>query len=122
MIVGLGTDIIEIQRIKKALNSEKFKELVYSVKERRYCESRGEQAAASFAARFAGKEAFFKALGTGIICALSLVEILNDAKGKPILKLSGEALKLVEDRNIKNLHMTLSHSREYATATCIFEN
>ena len=122
MIVGLGTDIIEIQRIKKALSSEKFKERVYSAKERRYCEGHGEQAAASFAARFAGKEAFFKALGTGIICALNLVEILNDERGKPMIKLNGKALELVKDRNIKNLHITLSHSREYATAACILEN
>lgn len=122
MIIGLGTDIIEIQRIKQALNSEKFKERVYSARERRYCESRGEQAAASFAARFAGKEAFFKALGTGIICALNLVEILNDEKGKPILELNEKAIELVKDRNIKNLHITLSHSREYAAATCILEN
>ena len=122
MIIGLGTDIIEIERIKRALYREKFKERVYSSRERRYCEGRGEQAAASFAARFAGKEAFFKALGTGIICALNLVEILNDESGKPVIELNGRALELIQERNVKNLQVTLSHSKNYATATCILEN
>ena len=66
MIIGLGTDIIEIERVRKAVAKKNFRENVFTEREREYCESRGKNSAASYAARFAAKEAFFKALGTGI--------------------------------------------------------
>ena len=121
MIVGIGTDIIEIERVKSAVDTNYFKERVYTPKEQAYCESRGRQSAASYAARFAGKEAFFKALGTGIFCSLTNVEILNNDKGCPYLNLTGEAAKLADRMNIKNIKISLSHSRDYATAVCVIE-
>ena len=121
MIIGIGNDIIEIDRVRRALKNEHFIKRVYTLKEQRYCESRGRQAAASYAVRFAGKEAFFKALGTGIICSLTCVEIINDDLGRPYINLTGRAAKLAAQMNIDNIHISLSHSKNYATASCILE-
>ena len=66
LIVGIGTDIVEIARVKRAAAREAFLMRVYTEAERAYCESRGVQRMASYAARFAGKEAVMKALGTGL--------------------------------------------------------
>ena len=66
LIVGIGTDIVEIARVKRAAAREAFLMRVYTEAERSYCESRGVQRMASYAARFAGKEAVMKALGTGL--------------------------------------------------------
>ena len=122
MIIGIGTDIIEIERVKRAINNRHFIERVYTVKEKIYCESRGLQAAASYAARFAGKEAFFKALGTGIICSLTDIEILNDDLGCPHVFLNGKAAEFVDNVKAKKIYISLSHSKDYAVATCIIEN
>ena len=122
MIIGIGTDIIEIERVRRAINNRHFVERVYTIKEKNYCESRGRQAAASYAARFAGKEAFFKALGTGIICSLTDIEILNDDLGCPYVSLKGTTAKLFGDMKAKKIHISLSHSKDYAVATCIIEN
>ncbi|MBQ7704466.1 MAG: holo-ACP synthase [Selenomonadaceae bacterium] len=119
MIFGIGTDIIEIERVRRAVSSEHFKEKVFTKLEQNYCESRGAQSAASYAARFAAKEAFFKALGTGIFTSLTEVEILNDAKGKPQIFLHGKAETFTGDKKIS---VSLSHCKEYATAFVILEN
>ena len=121
MIIGIGTDIIEIERVKRAINNRHFVERVYTVKEQNYCESRGRQASASYAARFAGKEAFFKALGTGIVCNLTDVEILNDDLGCPHVFLTGKAAEFFSKVKAEKIHITLSHSIDYAAATCIIE-
>ena len=121
MIIGIGTDIIEIERVKRAINNRHFVERVYTVKEQNYCKSRGQQASASYAARFAGKEAFFKALGTGIVCNLTDVEILNDELGCPHVFLTGKAAEFFSKMKAKKIHISLSHSRNYAVATCTIE-
>ena len=122
MIFGIGTDIIDIARVEHAIQSEHFLERVYTLNEQKYCEGRRRQAAASYAARFAGKEAFFKALGTGIICSMTCVEILNDELNRPYLNLSGRAAELAAAMNIDKFHISLSHSKNYATAVCVLEN
>ena len=66
MVIGIGTDIVEIARVEKAVQSSHFRDRVYTVREQEYCDSRGRQAAASYAARFSGKEAVLKAFGTGL--------------------------------------------------------
>lgn len=116
MISGLGTDIIEIERIRKAVAKKKFRDNVFTETEQAYCESRGRNSAASYAARFAAKEAFFKALGTGILMPLIDVEIVNDEHGAPKINLRGKVAALVQSRKIL---ISLSHSKEYATATCM---
>ena len=86
MIVGIGCDIIEIERIARAIKRESFIQRVFTAKEAAYCQSRGQQAAASFAARFAAKEAVLKALGTGLReGSLQEIAVANDALGKPRL-------------------------------------
>ncbi len=122
MIIGTGIDIIEIERVKRAIENKHFIERNFTEKEIKYCESRKGQRAASYAVRFAGKEAFFKAIGTGIICSLTCVEILNDDRGCPYIKLHEKAIDLTKNLNAKNFFISLSHSKNYAVANCIIEN
>lgn len=122
MVLGIGTDIIEISRVKKAIESEHFRARVYTAAERAYCESRGAGAAASFAARFAGKEAVLKAFGTGLRQGTLLeIEILNDALGCPCVTLSGAFRELAKQKGVRRVLLSLSHAREYATAQCVME-
>ncbi len=116
MILGIGTDIIEIERIRRAVSRENFKRRVFTEFEQNYCESRGAQSAASYAARFAAKEAFFKAIGTGIVSSLAEVEIKNDAAGQPQIFLHGNTKILAAEKSVAKIFLSLSHSREYATA------
>ena len=122
MIIGIGTDIIEIERVRRAVQSEHFKQKVFTVDEQNYCESRGMQSAASYAARFAAKEAFFKALGTGIFTSLTEVETLNDNAGKPEIFLYGNAKTFAENLGVKKIFVSLSHCKNFATAFVILEN
>lgn len=118
--LGIGTDIIEIERVRKAVERASFVKRVFSAAEAEYCLSRGRQSAASFAARFAGKEAVLKALGTGHIGgSLTQVEILNEENGRPIVRLSGFYADLAQERGIDKIEISLSHAREYAVAQAI---
>ncbi len=122
MILGIGTDIIEINRVRKAIEGVRFIERVYTDGERAYCNSRGKQAAASYAARFAGKEAVLKAFGTGLRGGSMLdIEILPDELGCPQVHLSGYYEKLAEKMAVGKIHLSLSHAREYAIAQCVME-
>lgn len=119
MIIGIGTDIIEIERIRRAVTSEHFKRRVFTETEIKYCESRGKSSAASYAARFAAKEAFFKALGTGIVTALKEVDVRNDSLGKPEIFISGDTKKLADEKGVTEIFLSISHSRDYATAVAV---
>ena len=116
-IYGIGTDIIEISRIREAINrTSSFKRKVYTEKEIEYIEKKKEPYA-SYAGRFAAKEAVSKALGTGMRgFSLNDVEILNDELGKPTVTLYNNLLNHVEDLKIQ---ISISHSREYAVSTVI---
>lgn len=123
MIVGLGCDIIEIERIARAIKRESFIQRVFTAKEAAYCQSRGQQAAASFAARFAAKEAVLKALGTGLReGSLQEIAVANDALGKPLVQLSGHFAALSRQLGVKNIQISLSHSRDFAVAYVIMED
>ena len=88
MLIGVGCDVIEIARVQKAIERAAFVKRVFASAEIAYCESRGKQAAASFAARFAAKEAVLKALGTGLRGGeLTEIVITNDDLGKPGVQL-----------------------------------
>ncbi len=122
MIVGIGTDIVEISRIKKAVARESFVQRVFTPAEAEYCRSRGAGMAASFAGRFAAKEAFMKALGTGLReGSLQEIEILNDELGCPYIELSGKFLAMAQGRGMAKCWISISHSLEYATAQCVLE-
>ncbi len=122
MILGIGTDIIEIKRVRNAMGNPRFLERVYTAKEREYCNSRGKQAAASYAARFAGKEAVLKAFGTGLRGGNLLdIEILPDELGCPGVELYGYYKDLADQKGVTSVHLSLSHAMEYATAQCVLE-
>lgn len=123
MIVGIGCDIIEIERIARAIKNESFIRRVFTAEEAAYCQRRGQQAAASFAARFAAKEAVLKALGTGLReGSLQEIAVDNDGLGKPLVQLSGHFAMLAKQLGVKNIQISLSHSRELATAYVIMED
>ncbi len=122
MGVRCGMDIVELDRIEKALaQGESFIKRVYTPVERAYCEARGKAATQSFAARFCAKEAVSKALGTGIAKGVSFqdIEIINDRDGKPVVTLHGEAKRHFECLGAKAIDISLTHSRDYAAAQAV---
>ncbi|HEX8546439.1 MAG TPA: holo-ACP synthase [Cytophagaceae bacterium] len=123
MIYGIGTDLVEVSRILKSIsNGDRFKKLVFSSSEIDYCESQ-RNPAENFAARFAAKEAFLKALGTGWAGQIKFVEIeiRNDDAGKPFFVLHGEAQAVFIQRKLKKVHVSLSHIKEVSMATVVIE-
>jgi holo-[acyl-carrier protein] synthase len=121
MIIGVGTDIIEVDRVAKAILKEAFKKKIFSDREIAYCESQKKEE--SFAARFAAKEAFFKAMGTGWRDGMGIteVEILNDDLGKPSIQISGKTKEVFEQKGGKHIHLSLSHIKTHAIAFVIIE-
>ncbi len=124
MIVSTGIDITEVYRITDAIaRTPRFAERVFTESEREYCEAKGRAAGQSYAARFAAKEAFFKALKTGWRGKLSWhdVEVVNDEHGAPSLQVSGEAKRLLGEMKASRVHLSLSHTSNIAIAQVIFE-
>lgn len=124
MIVSIGIDIVEVYRIRETLaRTPRFGERVFTEKEREYCESKGAAAAQSYAARFAAKEAFLKALKTGWRGKITWhdMEILNDELGVPNLEIRGEARSLLENLGADKIHLSMSHTTEHAVAQVILE-
>ena len=121
-IAGLGTDIVECVRIRKMIadHGELFLQRVYTDKEIRYCQAR-RQAAEHFAGRWAAKEAVLKALGTGWRRGISWrdVEIRNDPSGQPKVAVRGEAKEIAKRLRLKDILITISHCRQFATAYAI---
>jgi holo-[acyl-carrier protein] synthase len=124
MIVSIGTDIIEVYRIRETLErTPRFTERVFTEKEREYCDNKGAAAAQSYAARFAAKEAFLKALRTGWRGKITWhdIEIKNDEFGAPYLEISGEAKEILETLGANKVHLSMSHTTEHAIATVVLE-
>lgn len=123
MILGIGTDIIEIARMERSLSKgEAFKRLVFASEEISYCEAQG-NSKASYSGRFAAKEAFLKALGTGWVGEMKLFDIivLNNEEGKPYFNLKNEVKKEAESRGDISIHLSISHSEIHATAVVVIE-
>ena len=122
MIIGIGTDIIEIERIKKAIERRSgLLVKIFTPKERNYCLGR-ENPWPSFSARFAAKEAVMKALGAGFSqCSFSEIEIRRNHQGKPQIYLSGRALNLAKKQGINYWHLSLSHNKNHSLAFAIAE-
>ncbi|MFA5094109.1 MAG: holo-ACP synthase [Candidatus Omnitrophota bacterium] len=122
MIEGFGVDIVEVKRIKAAVKKfgARFLGKIYTKRELAYCKSKGipEQ---HLAARFAAKEAVYKAFGGDgkNPIAWTDVEIINDKTGKPVVVLKGTAEKLMFKRGVKKAVVSLSHTRNYAVGNCI---
>ncbi|MCY6957537.1 holo-ACP synthase [Clostridium brassicae] len=122
MIVGIGVDIIEINRIEKAMNrSPNFITKMFSKNEIEYLKSRNMRAE-SVAGRFAAKEAVSKALGTGFLeFDFKDIEIDRTTLGKPIVFLKGKAKKLDKKWGKYKIHLSISHGKENAIAYAVLE-
>ncbi len=123
MIAGIGIDIIEVERIESKIKKESgFRELLFSANEIAYCESKTNKFE-HYAARFAAKEAFYKALGTGWLNNTSFneIEIINDTYGKPEIRLIGKTHETINGMNIINIQVSLTHIKSVSSAVVILE-
>ena len=124
MIYGIGTDLIEIGRIEKVLQrfGERFAQRILCEPELKRFRAH-KQPVAYLAKRFAAKEAFTKALGTGIHAPANWhgVWVVNLGSGKPTLEFSPELKKLLHDKKISSAHVSLTDERDMAAATVILE-
>ena len=120
MIVGIGNDIIEIERVEKAILKEGFKNKVYTQKELENIEKRGNRTE-TYAGIFSAKEAISKAIGTGVReFSLTDLEILNDDLGKPYVVVSEKLDKILKNKKESyQIEISISHSKKYATAMAI---
>ena len=123
MIFGIGTDMIEVERVAEKIGKNSgFRELVFSKKEIAYCEAKTNKYE-HYAARFAAKEAFFKALGTGWKngTAFNEIEITNDETGKPVISLLGETAISIAGMKLGKILVSISHLKTMASATVLIE-
>jgi holo-[acyl-carrier protein] synthase len=124
MIIGAGVDIIEIARLRNALErlKDRFIQRVFTPEEQQFCNQHRDPAP-HYAARFAAKEAMFKALGTGWAKGVTWqdVEVLRQQKEAPTLRLHGEAQRLSQLMGATRIHLSLSHSEHSAIAMVILE-
>lgn len=117
MKVTCGTDIIEIERVKSSIEEigERFLEKVFTQNEIDYCESKKKQKYQHYAARFAAKEAAFKAISCELVNKYDIsfkdIEVENNEQGRPSLKISG-----INMQNIESIDISLSHCKNYAVA------
>lgn len=126
MIVGTGTDLIEIARIEETIerHGERFLRRVFTEGEIAYCNRKQRTAAESFAARFAAKEAGAKALGTGISQGVSWreLEVRRRPGQRPELELHGRAAERAQRMGVRRISLSLTHSRDMALAVVILED
>ena len=117
-IIGIGTDVIEIDRVISYCEKNSFFNKYYTEAERKIIEKRKNRAATNFA----GKEAVAKAFGTGFLnCMPEDIEILRDEKGKPYVNLSEKAEKIVKEKGITKIHISLSDTDKLAMAYVVAE-
>lgn len=125
MIVGTGTDLIEIERIRESIDryGDRFLKRIYTAEEIAYC-SRKKNSAESYAARFAAKEAAAKALGTGISRGVSWleIEVRRETSGRPTVHFTGRAAERAQSMGVTHNSLSLTHSRELSFAVVIVES
>src|SRR5436853_7939518 len=124
MIVGLGVDITEVDRLKAAIGrrGDAFLRRVFTSAEREYCE-RFKNKYERYAGRFAAKEAAMKALGTGWRGGVKWVdlEVVREASGRPTLAITGEAAKIARQIGVRSVALSITHTESQALAQVIFE-
>ncbi|AYB34932.1 holo-ACP synthase [Chryseolinea soli] len=123
MIVGVGMDMIEVDRVMEKVRKNKgFREKIFSPQEITFCEAQT-HADQSYAARFAAKEAFLKATGKGLTLGYDLaeIEVVPDAHGQPHLHLHGNFKAIALQNNWNKIHLSLSHLATVACAVVILE-
>ena len=119
-VLGLGVDIVEIERMKLALErTPRIKERIFSDDERWYCEHKA-RPYVHYAMRFAAKEAVLKALGTGFSgMRFRDVEVLREEKGRPVPRLSGRAAERAAELGVVEMHLSLSYTHSTAVASAV---
>ncbi|NLB38820.1 MAG: holo-ACP synthase [Clostridiales bacterium] len=122
MIIGIGIDLCDASRIRDMPGRERFLTRFFTPEERAYFDGRGVACDDSVAACYAAKEAFLKALGTGISeAALHEVSVLHADSGAPSLMISGTALRIANERGVKAMHLSLTHEGGMAAAVVVLE-
>lgn len=122
MIDAVGVDIADVERIRTALErwGDKFVERTFSGREADYCRKHRDEAI-RFAARFAAKEAFVKCMGSARGIRWNEIELVNDRSGKPRIEVSERIRKRLEARKVRRVHVSVSHTVQYAVAFVVFE-
>ena len=123
MIVGIGIDMIEVDRVTEKINKDQgFREKIFSANEISFCDSKP-NGGENYAARFAAKEAFLKATGKGLTLGYNLcdIEVSSDENGKPLLVLKGTFEQKATECNWNKIHVSLSHLKTVACAVVIIE-
>jgi holo-[acyl-carrier protein] synthase len=126
MIIGVGIDIIEIDRVARLVEGEPFPEKIYSEEEVRACRAEGlegRRRTSRFAGLFAAKEAVMKALGTGWAdgVAWADISITPDPRGKPEAALKGKTAQIAAGRGVKRIHLSIAHDQTHAVAHALLE-
>ena len=119
MIIGIGVDIVKVDRITKNLENKRFLDKIYTVNEQKYLEKRNfsPQTAAGI---FAAKEAVSKALGTGISGFNIIdIEVVKDKNDKPLIILYNDAEKISKEKGIDKINISITHEKEYAVAFAV---
>lgn len=124
MIFGIGTDIIEVKRMQKHLEgNDALKTKLFTKAEQNYSEKGKVTVWQRYAARFAAKEAFFKALGTGYRFGMAFheIEVKNDELGKPYIEPHGKVKDFLKEQKVTEIHLSISHVKEMANAFVVLE-
>jgi holo-[acyl-carrier protein] synthase len=122
MIMGTGIDFVAVSRIAHWLDDDALCRRFFNIEELSVIRSRGAEAARSLAARFAAKEAFAKALGTGFAgLTLKDIRVKNEKSGRPLLVLEGSALDAMKRIGATRAHLSLTHEQNLAAAQVILE-
>jgi holo-[acyl-carrier protein] synthase len=119
-MTAVGVDVIEIERVRRALERPRFRERCFTEAERAYCDSRPNPAQ-HYAARFAGKEAVGKALGFGIARLWAWQDVEIAGRPKPGVSLSGRVATWASQIGAGAIDLSMTHSRELATAVCVVD-
>lgn len=121
MVIGLGTDIIRISRMRSALENKCFEKRVFADGELEYVKEHSRKLEV-LSGSFASKEAFSKALGTGVRgFSFRDVEVFRDSAGAPRIILHGGAKTAADEKNVSGIHLSISHDGDYCVAVCILE-
>ena len=123
MIIGIGIDILKVERIEKAIerHGTRFTDRIFTHGEQEYC-SMKKNCFESLAARFSVKEAAFKALGRGwYTCGFTSVEVVSDSNRRPGIVFHGKARKIADSLHVKNAFVTITHDSGIAAAVVVLE-
>jgi holo-[acyl-carrier protein] synthase len=122
MIHGIGIDIVNVERMRKAVErwGDRFLRRIFTEAEIAYSYKKAEPWL-SLSVRFAAKEAFIKAIGSEISVTLTEIEVMNSAGGSPFFRMKGAVEAFFEEKAIRSAHLSLSHEREYGVACVVLE-